>query len=507
MTINAYGNGAYRAARTNEFVSNRAQFDDLQRQLATGRKAETYGDLGIQRAASLDLNARVASLDGWLSGIELGQVNLKIQTTAVEQFAKLASTTRNDARSGSYLATASGQTAPQLLAQERLKQSLDLLNADVNGRYLFSGRTSNVEPVASFAQIMDGDGAKAGLKQFIAERRDADRGADNLGRLTLALTGTTVDLSEDAGDLPFGYKIADAFDNADGITTTFTPGTPASISFDVTDQPQAGQTVRIVLDLPDGTRSEITLAARASGASGPAASTFEIGADVAATALNLRSALQAALETETATNLSAASAQVAAESFFSLPGDDPTDLPKRPAGPSPYTGATTLVDATPANSVVWYKGDAGAGSARATAGVQIDQGHSVATGARANEQAFRVGLAQFAILTAETFPAAGTQSQAAYDAMMARVQDRLGFGGAVQDPSEIIVELGSAQTSMASATERHQETKNYLLGALEGIENVSKEDVAMQILAVQTRLQASYQTTAMLSQLSLVNYL
>ena len=33
MTITSYGTGAYRAAKPNEFVSTRAQFDDLQRQL------------------------------------------------------------------------------------------------------------------------------------------------------------------------------------------------------------------------------------------------------------------------------------------------------------------------------------------------------------------------------------------------------------------------------------------------------------------------------------------
>jgi flagellar hook-associated protein 3 FlgL len=42
---------------------------------------------------------------------------------------------------------------------------------------------------------------------------------------------------------------------------------------------------------------------------------------------------------------------------------------------------------------------------------------------------------------------------------------------------------------------------------LQEIEGVSNEDVAAQILALQTRLQASLQTTALLYQTSLVNYL
>jgi hypothetical protein len=42
---------------------------------------------------------------------------------------------------------------------------------------------------------------------------------------------------------------------------------------------------------------------------------------------------------------------------------------------------------------------------------------------------------------------------------------------------------------------------------LEEIEGVSIEEVALELLALKTRLEASYTTTAAVSQLSLVNYL
>jgi hypothetical protein len=60
---------------------------------------------------------------------------------------------------------------------------------------------------------------------------------------------------------------------------------------------------------------------------------------------------------------------------------------------------------------------------------------------------------------------------------------------------------------MQSASDRQQQRKSTLQGMLEGIEGVSQEQVASQILALQTRLQASLQTTAMLYQISIVNYL
>src|SRR6478609_4566547 len=109
MTITSYGTGAYRTAKPNEFASTRAQFDDLQRQLDTKKRSTSYGDLGIDRRVSLDLNAKVSTIDSWLSGIELSNVNVKLQTTSVENFAKLASETRNDTRSNSYVQSASGR--------------------------------------------------------------------------------------------------------------------------------------------------------------------------------------------------------------------------------------------------------------------------------------------------------------------------------------------------------------------------------------------------------------
>jgi flagellin-like hook-associated protein FlgL len=42
---------------------------------------------------------------------------------------------------------------------------------------------------------------------------------------------------------------------------------------------------------------------------------------------------------------------------------------------------------------------------------------------------------------------------------------------------------------------------------LDGTEGVKLEEIAAQIRTLQTRMQASYQTTSLLSELSLVNYM
>ncbi|MCO5092127.1 hypothetical protein [Bosea sp. (in: a-proteobacteria)] len=506
MTITAYGTGAYRAARPNEFVSTRAQFDDLQRQLSTKERAVSYGDLGIDRRVSLDLNGKIAQIDSWLGGIALSDVNLKLASQGVENFSKLVSETRgNTLATNGYVESASGRSPSQLLAEESFKQTLDMLNTSVNGRYLFSGRTSDVKPVASFDEIMNGDGAgKAGLKDLITERQEADLGTGGLGRLTTDSPGpTTVTVADEPYD--YGFKLAGATSSTAALAVTYNSGTPADIAVDVTAQPQPGDTLRLKLTLPDGTQEEITLTARAAGTGASDADGFEIGATPADTATALKTALEKAIERETKTSLPAASAQRAAEDFFAGSLNDP---PKRVPGPN-FASATAPPDnaGSAATTVIWYRGDDGTDSARGTASVQIGQGQIVGTGARANEEAFRTGLAQFAIMAAATFQPGDETSQAAYKAMASRVSDQLGYAGTGQKPMEIITEFGSAQAALASAKARHQDTKSYLATTLSGVENVTTEEVAAQILTLQTQLQASYQVTSMLSKLSLTNYL
>jgi flagellin-like hook-associated protein FlgL len=112
-------------------------------------------------------------------------------------------------------------------------------------------------------------------------------------------------------------------------------------------------------------------------------------------------------------------------------------------------------------------------------------------------------------MSVETYPDGDANAMGRFDAMVQRQATELSESHNSERGSiEVLtMELAVAQISNNNSAERHTNYKAQLDNLLSDIETVSKEDVAMEILALQTRLQASYQATAMVSQLSLVNFL
>ena len=73
--------------------------------------------------------------------------------------------------------------------------------------------------------------------------------------------------------------------------------------------------------------------------------------------------------------------------------------------------------------------------------------------------------------------------------------------------ADIQTDFSNAQTEIQAATARQTQTQSMMQNMIANTEQVSTDQVASQLLAVQNSLQASYQATSMLSQLSLVKYL
>jgi hypothetical protein len=183
-----------------------------------------------------------------------------------------------------------------------------------------------------------------------------------------------------------------------------------------------------------------------------------------------------------------------------------TQPPLRVSG-SPLSSATSLVSGTPANTISWYTGEAGQGSARATATARVDQSVTVQYGARANEAAIRSQLQTLAVFAAVTTSAANPNAAGQVSALSQRVAQNLARQPGQQTIMDIQSDFATAQMSMKNAASRQTQAQGMLQGIVDQAESVSPDQVATEILALQTNLQASYQTTAMLAQLTLTKYL
>jgi len=211
------------------------------------------------------------------------------------------------------------------------------------------------------------------------------------------------------------------------------------------------------------------------------------------------------LNGNSASTLSVTSTNPTAFAALGFPGGQATATPLRVSG-SPLGSATSLVNGS-ASTVQWYTGNSGPGSARASSTVRIDSSQVVQFGARANEQAIRQALQSVATYAAVSVSPSGTNSPAEISALSQRVAASLTPQPGQQTISDIQTDFATAQTAMKDAQARQTQTQTALQNLISDTEGIDQNQVASQILQLQTNLQASYQTTAMLSQLSLVKFL
>jgi hypothetical protein len=317
---------------------------------------------------------------------------------------------------------------------------------------------------------------------------------------TAAATATNLNAALTAAEAttsPYGAQLT-------GVSTTSAAGvtvTPAQASIDLgTSNPVDGDKVSFTFNLPDGTSETVQLTA-SSEVPTPAGS-FAIGATPAATAANLNAAVTSSIGKLAKTSLVAASAIRASDDFF---GSPPQRVDVTP--PATLATATAAVNGTAANTVQWYTGDAGTGPARATSTVRVDPTVTVQYGMRANEDAIRSLVQSVAVLAAVTTSPSDPNGADQISALNARVAQNLTATPGKQNIQDIQADLANAQTVMKDATARQKLTQATMQNIVDQAENVSTDEVASQLLALQTDLQASYQTTSMLSQLSLVKFL
>ncbi len=508
----AYAAGSFNFDFARDLLgTTRSQLDDLGRQLSSGKVADTYGGLGVDRDRALDARSRIAAAEGFNAAIDLGSTKLRLSTDVLTRLSKNASDTRSDTLS-SFTFDATGQTPAQKLGSLRFSEAVDLLNTQVNGAYLFSGRSTDVQPLVDANTILNGDGAgRAGVRTFIQDRYSADLGVTGYGRLLAPTSaGSVATLTEEAG--LYGFKLTPPAGASAGgssnpailVALTAVPA-PAASTVNVTfgANPAAGDTVTVNLTNPDKSVTAVTLTATTTVPAG--SGQFLIGATPAATAANFAASLGTSIQDFAKTDLRAASSLQAANEFFAGSLSTP---PLRV--PAPTATATTQVVSTPATAVIWYQGDddtVGAPNPRTTQALRVDEQQVVGIGVRANESPLKSALAQWAVLAVSSFSDSVPTDKGRYKALTDRVRANFGSSTGTLKIDDITTELSFNNKVIADAKARNTQRINIYTTVRDGVENAKTDEVAVALTTLQTRLQASYQVTGLLSKLSLTQYL
>ena len=512
-----------------DFVNMKAKLADLQRQLGSGQKSETYGGLGPDRGFSLAFRASMSQMDSWQQSISLVMTRVSIIDTSLTGIAKTVASTKTSMQPNEFTLS-SGRTIGQVAAGDGLNAVVSMLNASDGTRYVFGGRKSATPPVLDASVFLNGDNSKDGFKTALLQRMQADLGvasatpeadAAATGRVTLSATGVQpVTLAED-GTHAFGLKIGATSGAVDGIAVTSAAGPPASLSIAAgAGNASPGQSLTLSFSLPDGSTETITLTATEADADVVAPHEFRVGATSAETLDNLRGALGDQLGKLVGGKLAAASAVQAGEDFFkgetnpaALAGPPAveTGVAKRLVPGISGTMADSVAFDTPQNAeartVRWYQGDRVSANPRATASAEIDSAQSIYYGVRADEEALRTAVQYMAVASSLRFNASDPNGLARYQALTPRVVTGLSMENGGQTVQSIQIEIAAANTAADSAKTRHGDRRAMLGALLTDIEGADDNEVAVHIMALKTNLQASYETSSMLSQLTILNYM
>src|ERR1700754_2376256 len=110
------GTGLFSNSYARALSQMRRQFDDLNLQLATGKKSQTYGGLGNDRGVALTVRGKLAAIDTYKTNLQQVGLRTNLMMTSLTTLTKIASDTRGDLDPASYIKAGNGST--RTVAQE-----------------------------------------------------------------------------------------------------------------------------------------------------------------------------------------------------------------------------------------------------------------------------------------------------------------------------------------------------------------------------------------------------
>src|SRR5262245_44578768 len=157
MSVTGIGSRSTLAVQA--LVDMRHQLDDLQRQLGTGKKADTYAGIGIDRGFVVGLRSHVSAIGAYDDTISSVTVRMNLAQSALGRMADISHTTKSNAFAPPNI-QGNGSTIAQSTAYSELGEVFGLLNSQAGDRYLFSGRAADQPAVETLDHIMNGDGTR-----------------------------------------------------------------------------------------------------------------------------------------------------------------------------------------------------------------------------------------------------------------------------------------------------------------------------------------------------------
>lgn len=132
-------------AQTSRLIDMRRQLDDLTRQVATQQKSETYSGLGTDAIKIQYLNKQEPLLQSYLSNINDASNNMTMMNNALGSISQVGTDLINSIQTLLRNGTDSLGNIKQIVEQG-LKTVQDMINQNINGRYLFAGSEVGTPP-------------------------------------------------------------------------------------------------------------------------------------------------------------------------------------------------------------------------------------------------------------------------------------------------------------------------------------------------------------------------
>ena len=475
-------------------------------QIATQKNANAFHELRTDSSRVLTLRNQLQTVTGYEQTIALTETRITVMQSSFLRVREVGEESSLNAIQGVY------ENQPRLptiqgMAQTQLSEVVGLANQTVDGRALFGGRQIGQNPVESVDRILNGDPAtgRKGLLGLIADRATADKVNDpsNPGRLQLTtvpnfpLAGeATLRITDDVQ--AFGYNVQSISFTTTNISVASDTSTPPQRTdeIQITGPIPDGEVLTVTLGLPDGSTLDVQLTAT-TNASETGDGLFLVDtASTANTALNMSVALSGLLADHADVELRAASAVAAGDMFFD------TVPPQYVADPAGTPSAQADDPASPA-LIQWYLGDTDA-DPRAGASAKVSDSTVIEYGVRADEAGIKDTIKGLALYASIGFAETANEVEM-YRVFADTVARNLSVAGA--DMKSLIGEIGIKEETLVSIKTHHESFKTLTNNQLVEIEGVDLYEASTKLSAYDIQLQASYQVTNRLHQLSLVNFL